>query len=143
MEVLSNKIFFQCNDKKISRHHAELIFKNGETLWIKPTHTNPVFYRGSNGKTVQLTKDIEQELKHADQIGLLPTTYFFRIHFSNNANNSNIKEQSSKSSDQQANAEVKTATASSKYSSDIQNNGACVNDRVSLYDITDDRALSI
>ena len=81
-------MFFQCNDKKISRQHAELLLKKDETLWIKPIHTNPLFYRPANGKTIQLTKDIEQELKDGDQIGLLPTNFFFRITFSKDINNS-------------------------------------------------------
>ncbi|CAF1934933.1 unnamed protein product [Rotaria magnacalcarata] len=89
-----------CNDKKISRHHAELLLKNDETLWIKPVHTNPVFYRALNGKTVHLTKDIEQELKDGDQIGLLPTSFFFRINFSNDVNNN--KDEFFASSDQQS-----------------------------------------
>ncbi|CAF1125830.1 unnamed protein product [Rotaria sordida] len=88
-----------CNDKKISRQHAELLLKNDETLWIKPTHTNPVFYRTSHGKTIQLTKDIEQELKDGDQIGLLPTSFFFRISFSTDTNDN--KDKLSTSSDQQ------------------------------------------
>ncbi|CAF0956529.1 unnamed protein product [Adineta steineri] len=76
-----------CNDKKISRQHAELLLKKDQTLWIKPTHSNPVFYRPLNCKTIHLTKDIEQELKDGDQIGLLPTTFFFRISFSTDTNN--------------------------------------------------------
>ncbi len=60
--------------------------KKDDTLWIKPTHTNPVFYRPVNGKTSPLTKDIEQELKDGDQIGLLPTSFFFRVSFSTDMN---------------------------------------------------------
>ncbi len=56
--------------------------KKDDTLWVKPTHTNPVFYRPAGGKRTQLTKDVEQELKDGDQIGLLPTTFFFRVSFS-------------------------------------------------------------
>jgi hypothetical protein len=78
---------FQCNEKKISRHHAELLLKDDNTLWIKPTHANPVFFRPSNGKTIQLTKDIERELKDSDQIGLLPSSFFFRVSFSTDVNN--------------------------------------------------------
>ena len=40
-----------------------------------------------NGKTVQLAKDIERELKDGDQIGLLPSTFFFRVSFSTDVNN--------------------------------------------------------
>lgn len=61
--------------------------KDDNTLWIKPTHTNPVFFRSSNNKTIQLAKDIERELKDGDQIGLLPSTYYFRICFSIDVNN--------------------------------------------------------
>ena len=75
-------LFLQCNDKKISRQHAELVLKKDATLWVKPTHTNPLFYRPANGKRIQLTKDVEQELKDGDQIGLLPTSFFFRVSFS-------------------------------------------------------------
>ncbi|UJR37518.1 hypothetical protein I4U23_030220 [Adineta vaga] len=78
-----------CNEKKISRHHAELLLKDDNTLWIKPTHTNPVFYRSSNGKTTQLPKDIERELKDGDQIGLLPSNFYFRVSFSIDFNNNN------------------------------------------------------
>ncbi|CAF1138950.1 unnamed protein product [Rotaria sp. Silwood1] len=93
-----------CNDKKISRQHAELLLKNDETLWIKPIHTNPVFYRTFHGKTIHLTKDIEQELKDGDQIGLLPTSFFFRISFSMNTNNN--KDDLSTSSNQQSHYSV-------------------------------------
>jgi hypothetical protein len=47
-----------------------------------------LFYRPANGKTVLLTKDTEQELKDGDQIGLLPTNFFFRVAFSKDTNNS-------------------------------------------------------
>lgn len=67
-----------------------MLLKDDNVLWIKPVHTNPVFYRASNGKTVHLSKDIEQELKDGDQIGLLPTSFFFRISFSDDVNNNNI-----------------------------------------------------
>jgi hypothetical protein len=60
--------------------------KKDETLWIKLTHTNTVFYRPTNGKTNPLTKDIEQELKDGDEIGLLPTSFFFRVSFSTDMN---------------------------------------------------------
>jgi hypothetical protein len=60
--------------------------KNDDTLWVKPTHTNPVFYRPAGGKRIQLTKDIEQELKDGDQIGLLPTSFFFRVSFTTETN---------------------------------------------------------
>ncbi|CAF2932977.1 unnamed protein product [Rotaria sp. Silwood2] len=94
-----------CNDKKISRQHAELLLKNDETLWIKPTHINPVFYRTSHGgKTIQLTKDVEQELKDGDHIGLLPTSFFFRISFSTDTNNN--KDELSTSSDQQSHRSI-------------------------------------
>lgn len=63
--------------------------KDDNTLWIKPTHANPVFYRPSNGKTIQLPKDIERELKDGDQIGLLPSSFFFRISFATDVNNNN------------------------------------------------------
>ena len=62
--------------------------KKDATLWIKPTHTNPVFYRSAAGKKSQLTKDIEQELNDGDQIGLLPTSFFFRVSFSKDTNTS-------------------------------------------------------
>ncbi|CAF1148263.1 unnamed protein product [Rotaria magnacalcarata] len=83
-----------CNEKKISRHHAELLLKDDNTLWITPTHTNPVFYRPSNGKTIQLQKDVERELKDGDQIGLLPSSFFFRVSFSTDENNNNDKNDS-------------------------------------------------
>ncbi len=82
-------LLFQCNEKKISRHHAELLLKDDNTLWITPTHANPVFYRPSNGKTIQLAKDIERELKDGDHIALLPSSFFFRVSFSIDVNNNN------------------------------------------------------
>ncbi|CAF0884230.1 unnamed protein product [Adineta ricciae] len=78
-----------CNDKKISRHHAELLLKDDNTLWITPTHANPVFFRPPYGKTIQLPKNIERELKDGDQIGLLPSTFYFRVSFSIDYNNNN------------------------------------------------------
>ncbi|CAF1052583.1 unnamed protein product [Rotaria sp. Silwood1] len=86
-----------CNEKKISRHHAELLLKDDNTLWIKPTHANPVFYRPLNGKTIQLTKDVERELNDGDQIGLLPSSFFFRVSFSTDENNNNDKNDDSDS----------------------------------------------
>jgi hypothetical protein len=85
---------FQCNEKKISRHHAELLLKDDNTLWITPTHTNPVFYRPYNSKTIILPKDIERELKDGDQIGLLPSSFFFRVSFSIDLNNNNDNDDS-------------------------------------------------
>lgn len=61
--------------------------KDDYKLWIKPTHANPVFYRPLNGKIIQLAKDVERELKNGDQIGLLPSTFYFRISFSKDINN--------------------------------------------------------
>ena len=63
--------------------------KGDHTLWIKPTHANPVFYRPPSGKTIQLPKDIERELHDGDQIGLLPSSFFFRVSFSIDVNNNN------------------------------------------------------
>ena len=63
-----------------------MLLKKEGTLFIKPTHTNPVFYRPLNGKTIHLTKDAEQELKDGDQIGLLPTSYFFRVSITKDSN---------------------------------------------------------
>ncbi|CAF0783466.1 unnamed protein product [Adineta steineri] len=83
-----------CNEKKISRHHAELLLKDDGTLWITPTHANPVFFRPLNGKTIQLQKDIQRELKDGDQIGLLPSTFFFRVSFSTDVNNNNDRNDS-------------------------------------------------
>lgn len=73
--------------------------KDDQTLWIKPTHANPVFYRQSNGKTIQLPKDIERELHDDDQIGLLPSSFFFRISFSIDVNNNTSKNESESDSD--------------------------------------------
>ena len=50
-------------------------------------HTNPVFHRPPNGKTMQLVKDSEYELKDGDQIGLLPSSFYFRVSFSTDMNN--------------------------------------------------------
>jgi hypothetical protein len=105
-------MLFQCNDKKISRQHAELLLKKDETLWIKPMHTNPVFYRPLNCKTIQLTKDVEQELKDGDQIGLLPTSFFFRVSFSTDMNN-NKDELSTKSAVSESIKDVSSKTKSS------------------------------
>ncbi|UJR08687.1 hypothetical protein I4U23_012945 [Adineta vaga] len=95
-----------CNDKKISRQHAELVLKKDETLWIKPTHINPVFYRPLNGKTTHLTKDVEQELKDGDQVGLLPTSFYFRISISKNTNNG-VNEHASNHADSKPDVELK------------------------------------
>ena len=71
--------------------------KDDQTLWIKPTHTNPVFYRVLNGKIIQLTKDVERELKDGDQIGLLPSSFYFRVSFSKDINNNHESDSDSSS----------------------------------------------
>jgi len=68
-----------CLDKKISRNHAELYIKSDGTLWIKPIHHNPTFYRTKSNQLTTLTKDQEQQLNDNDEIGLLPNEYFYRI----------------------------------------------------------------
>ena len=73
--------------------------KDDQTLWIKPTHANPVFYRPPNGKTIQLPKDIERELHDGDQIGLLPSSFFFRVSFSIDVNNNKGNHDSDSDSD--------------------------------------------
>ncbi|CAF0958460.1 unnamed protein product [Didymodactylos carnosus] len=73
-----------CDDKKISRNHAEILLKNDDSVFIKPTHVNPVFYRKNGGRTLTLTKDVEQQLFDNDEIGLLPSTFFFRVHIKSN-----------------------------------------------------------
>jgi len=68
-----------CIDKKISRNHAELYVKSDGTLWMKPIHVNPTFYRTKSKELITLKKDEEVQLNHNDEIGLLPNEYFFRI----------------------------------------------------------------
>ncbi|CAF1005162.1 unnamed protein product [Rotaria sordida] len=68
-----------CLDKKISRNHAELYVKSDGTLWIKPIHHNPTFYRTKTNQLNTLTKDQEFQLNDNDEIGLLPNEYFYRI----------------------------------------------------------------
>ncbi|CAM4755284.1 unnamed protein product [Rotaria magnacalcarata] len=68
-----------CTDKKISRNHAELNIKPNGTLWIKPIHHNPTFYRTKTNQLTTLTKDQEFQLNDNDEIGLLPNEYFYRI----------------------------------------------------------------
>lgn len=68
-----------CLDKKISRNHAELYIKPDGTLWIKPIHHNPTFYKTETNQLITLTKDQEYQLNDNDQIGLLPNEYFYRI----------------------------------------------------------------
>ena len=68
-----------CLDKKISRNHAELYIKPDGTVWIKPIHHNPTFYRTQSSPLKTLTKDQEHQLNDKDEIGLLPNEYFYRI----------------------------------------------------------------
>ena len=68
-----------CLDKKISRNHAELYIKDDGTVWIKPIHHNPTFYRTKSKQLITLTKDQEHQLNNNDEIGLLPNEYFYRI----------------------------------------------------------------
>ena len=68
-----------CLDKKISRNHAELFIKSDGTLWIKPIHHNPTFYKTKTNQLITLTKDQEYQLNDNDEIGLLPNEYFYRI----------------------------------------------------------------
>ena len=68
-----------CLDKKISRSHAQLYHKPDGTVWIKPIHSNPTFFKTKSGKLVSLKKDEEYQLRNSDVIGLLPTQYFYQI----------------------------------------------------------------
>ena len=68
-----------CLDKKISRNHAEFHIKPDGTAWIKPIHHNPTFLRTKTSQLITLTKDEEFQLHDNDEIGLLPTEYFYRI----------------------------------------------------------------
>lgn len=68
-----------CLDKKISRNHAEIYIKSDGTVWIKPIHNNPTFYRTKDNQLITLTKDQEHQLNDDDEIGLLPNEYFYRI----------------------------------------------------------------
>lgn len=68
-----------CVDKKISRNHAELYVKPDGTVWVKPIHHNPTFFKSKTKQLMTLTKDQEHQLHDSDQIGLLPTDYFYRI----------------------------------------------------------------
>jgi hypothetical protein len=73
-----------CLDKKISRNHAELYVKSDGTLWIKPVHNNPTFYKTKSNQLITLTKDQEHQLNNNDEIGLLPNEYFYRISIKSN-----------------------------------------------------------
>ncbi|CAF2498507.1 unnamed protein product [Rotaria sp. Silwood2] len=68
-----------CLDNKISRNHAQLFIKSDGTLWIKPIHHNPTFYKTKTNQIVTLTKNKEYQLHHNDQFGLLPDEYFYRV----------------------------------------------------------------
>jgi hypothetical protein len=73
-----------CLDNKISRNHAQLFIKNDGTLWIKPIHHNPTFYKTKTNQIVRLTKDKEYQLYNNDQFGLLPDEYFYRVSIKSN-----------------------------------------------------------
>ena len=68
-----------CMDNRISRNHAQLHVKPDGTVWIKPVHQNPTFYRTKAKEIVRLTKDKEYQLCNDDQVGLLPDAYFYRV----------------------------------------------------------------
>ena len=68
-----------CSDNKISRNHAQLFIKSNGTVWIKPIHHNPTFYKTKTNQIVTLTKDKEYQLYNNDQFGLLPDEYFYRV----------------------------------------------------------------
>lgn len=68
-----------CLDNKISRNHAQLFIKSDGTVWIKPIHHNPTFYKTKTNQIVTLTKDKEYQLYNNDQFGLLPDEYFYRV----------------------------------------------------------------
>ncbi|CAF0962038.1 unnamed protein product [Rotaria sordida] len=73
-----------CLDNKISRNHAQLFIKSDGTLWIKPIHHNPIFYKTKTNQIVTLTKNKEYQLYHNDQFGLLPNEYFYRVSIKSN-----------------------------------------------------------
>ncbi|CAF3467365.1 unnamed protein product [Rotaria sp. Silwood1] len=73
-----------CLDNKISRNHAQLFIKSDGTLWIKPIHHNPTFYKTKTNQIVSLTKNKEYQLHHDDQFGLLPNEYFYRVSIKSN-----------------------------------------------------------
>jgi hypothetical protein len=83
-----------CLDKKISRNHAEFYIKPDGTVWIKPIHHNPTFYRTKSNQLVTLTKDEEFQLNDSDEIGLLPNEYFYRISIKSNDEDNEIIESS-------------------------------------------------
>jgi len=68
-----------CLDNKISRNHAQLFIKSDGTVWIKPIHHNPTFYKTKTNQIVSLTKNKEYQLFNNDQFGLLPDEYFYRV----------------------------------------------------------------
>jgi hypothetical protein len=68
-----------CLDNKISRNHAQLFIKSDGTVWIKPIHHNPTFYKTETNQIVSLTKNKEYQLYNNDQFGLLPDEYFYRV----------------------------------------------------------------
>lgn len=68
-----------CLDNRISRNHAQVWLKLDGTVWLKPIHHNPTFYKTKTDEVVTLTKNKEYQLHHNDQFGLLPDEYFYRV----------------------------------------------------------------
>ena len=68
-----------CLDNKISRNHVQLFIKSDGTVWLKPIHHNPTFYKTKTNQIVSLTKNKEYQLYNNDQFGLLPDEYFYRV----------------------------------------------------------------
>ncbi|CAG9819106.1 unnamed protein product [Phaedon cochleariae] len=69
----------KCNDKRVSRNHAEIIVNKTEVI-LKSTHINPSFYKAANGKSIQLLKkDDSVPLNDGDQFALLADKFWFKV----------------------------------------------------------------
>lgn len=68
-----------CLDNKISRNHALLFLKADGSVWIKPLHHNPTFFKTRADQVVSLTQNKEYQLHDNDEFGLLPDEYFYRV----------------------------------------------------------------
>ncbi|XP_026499950.2 aprataxin and PNK-like factor isoform X1 [Vanessa tameamea] len=68
-----------CNDKRISREHGELLVDD-ETITIKALHLNPCFFKLKDSKAIEILHlGSSKTLHNGDRFGLLPDDFWYEV----------------------------------------------------------------